>query len=213
MEYKEPKNKYGVETGEIFVRDRGEDAGTRYLFYQVVALHGEYTVTLRGISTMSVAFDGFCKQVVPIPNAWLTDKDFATPHIRVFSVFDKVWDGLDERNKKVQLDNGRPYIKICESCGGKAYLQKSTDTYIELEGERDYPFFLRESAPELAKQLDLKNGSGIFFTLVTDESGSKKRCTVIRYPDGREEEVDLKELFRDHLKTRKLRSQNNGGKI
>ena len=57
------------------------------------------------------------------------------------------------------------------------------------------PYWFSESNPEIAKQLDLEKGSGVY---AADRSfaGMEDGCRVIiRYPDGREEEAILNELL------------------
>lgn len=71
MGKKQVKNRYGVQTGDIFNwHSLHEDFGG-YSFYQVVALRGETQVAVREINQKVIAFDGHChKGVAPLPDDW-----------------------------------------------------------------------------------------------------------------------------------------------
>ena len=60
------KNRYGVKVGDIFCDKRCTNA---YFFYKVVALRGETQVAVRRIDKKCVAFDGYYKCIVPLPDA------------------------------------------------------------------------------------------------------------------------------------------------
>ncbi len=57
-------------------------------------------------------------------------------------------------------------------------------------GPNYYPDLFREHHPEIAEKLDLRSGSGVYIM------ESDRRRVVIRYPDGREQEVIWRELLK-----------------
>ena len=181
MGRKAAKNRYGVQVGDIFTQAYSYEDFDGYYFYQVIALRGETQVVVRRIMESMVAFDGHCEQVVPVPDAWVSDE---APIRRVF-------DGFGSMNR----------INICIEKGwnGFAYLDNLDSEKIHLKRRRNapcIPYWFSESNPEIAKQLDLEKGSGVY---AADRSfaGMEDGCRVIiRYPDGREEEAILDELLK-----------------
>ncbi len=56
-------------------------------------------------------------------------------------------------------------------------------------------YYFREYNPELAEQLDLEEGSGVYAVEKPFVSMGDDCPALIRYPDGREERVILRELL------------------
>ncbi len=169
------ENRYGVQVGDIFSENR---LNCNYSsFYQVVALHGESKVEVRKIDQICVAFDGYYKGIVPLPGIWQSHRT----HILT----------VQERQGESGL--------LLWICGGEhlAYLDRTeTHMYMELHERDDFPFYFRDYYPEIAEQLDLKTGSGIYavdrpFKWVDDDCRA-----MICYPDGREVETVFRELMR-----------------
>lgn len=58
-----------------------------------------------------------------------------------------------------------------------------------------FAYLFEKYNPELAKQLDLKNGSGVFAADRSFESFGDDCRAVIRYPDGRQQKAILNVLL------------------
>lgn len=176
MGKKQVKNRYGVQTGDIFNwHSLHEDFGG-YSFYQVVALRGETQVAVREINQKVIAFDGHChKGVAPLPDDWASDEILV---------------------RKVLKGNGTcgASIKITSNWLGYAYLDKS-EIYWGFDGGPGYSYRLQTYHPEIAGQLNSQNGSGVFAVDRPFEHINDDCRAVIRYTDGREQEVILKELM------------------
>ena len=83
------------------------------------------------------------------------------------------------------------------------------ETYMELHQTEDFHFYFRDSYPEIAEQLDLKTGSGVYavdkpFQWLDDDCRA-----VIRYPDGREVETVFRELMCYEKITQKMREDED----
>lgn len=172
---KKAENRYGVQVGDIFSENR---LNCNYSsFYQVVALHGESKVKVREIDRICVAFDGYYKGIVPLPGSWRSHRT----HILT-----------------VQEWQGEIGLFFVDFWGDHlAYLDRTeTYMYMELHERDDFPFYFRDYYPEIAKQLDLKTGSGVYavdrpFKWIDDDCRA-----MIRYPDGREVKTVFRELMR-----------------
>lgn len=193
MKKKTVKNRYGVQVGDIFnMRSYHEDGGG-YFFYQVIALRGETQVAVREIGSQVIAFDGVYEGVVPVPNAWISD-DVLVRKIHVTG-------NVPSTEQKTFEDNTCSIsIKIFNNWLGYADLDKmeeghSREMYLAWYNRPCFSYLFEKYNPELAKQLDLKNGSGVFaIDRPFDSSGSDCRA-VIRYPDGRQQETILNVLL------------------
>ena len=178
MGKKEVKNQYGVKVGDIFYEKHTNPC----YFYQVVALHGETKVKVCQIGKKCIAFDGYYKCIVPLPGVWISRACIC----------------------KVQGEQENPGIFLLDSFPHWATLDRA-ETYMELHQTEDFPFYFRDSYPEIAEQLDLKTGSGVYavdkpFQWLDDDSRA-----VIRYPDGREVETVFRELMCSEKITQKMR--------
>lgn len=189
MGKKEVKNRYGVQVGDIFnLASHYEDGGS-HVFYQVVALRGETQVAVRPICQKVIAFDGNNYEgEVPLPNVWCSDEILVR----------KVMEGTRTPGaglKKFEDGACGVSIKIYEGWLGYAYLDRE-EMYVYYTGfGYSYSYFLQTYHPEIAKQLDLRNGSGVFAIDRPFEGYGDDCRAAIRYPDGREQEVILKELL------------------
>lgn len=184
MGRKKAENQYGVQVGDIFSENRQNC--NRASFYQVVALHGESKVKVRKIDQICVAFDGYYKGIVPLPGSLPSDPT----HILTV----REW-------------QGKPCLSFIDSSGFCcAELDRSeTHMYMVLHENDDYPFYFRDYYPEIAEQLDLKTGSGVYavdkpFEWIDDDCRA-----LICYPDGREVETVFRELMRSD-KSQELRA-------
>lgn len=178
MGKKSVKNRYGVQVGDIFYQHRCTEDDSYYYFYQVTALRGETQAVVRQIEKRTVAFDGDYEEVVPIPDAWITEQ----------LLIRKVHSGSDTY---------RARINIYDALYGSAYLDNLNDKsmYLEYYGCPCLSYWFGKYNPETAAQLNLKKGSGVY---AVDPSfkGIRDDCAaVIRYSDGREENVIIKELL------------------
>ena len=77
---------------------------------------------------------------------------------------------------------------------------------MELHEKDGFPFYFRDYFPEIAEQLDLKTGSGVYavdkpFQWLDDDCRA-----VVRYPDGREVETVFRELMRSDKITQQVRA-------
>lgn len=172
-------NRYGVQVGNIFTQNYTTEDHTAYIFYQVIALRGETQVAVRKILKSRVAFDGRHEQVIPIPDAWASDE------ILIRKVFSGT-EGISQA--KINIEKGWLH-------GSASLYHSDREMCLEWSNGHCMPNWLREHNPEIAEQLHLEEGSGVY---VADRSqiGMKDGClVVIRYPDGREEEVILNELL------------------
>lgn len=201
MAKKKPQNRYGIKLNDIFVENWTSEDDDRYHFYQVVALRGELTVVVRQIYKKSVAFDGRYERVVPVPDAWVTDEELVR-RVQEHNSFG------ERKLYIIPKDFG-----VWSSHANLIKEDEKDEMYLEWSGGVDYPEMLRESAPEIAEQLDLKKGSGIYMidgsfehglfgTAVTALAHNNEQRALLRYPDGREEEVVLSELLHRALKSR-----------
>lgn len=187
MENKIVENRYGVQIGDIFYWHADPEDGGRCEFYQVVALRGTTQVRVRQTGSKIIAFDGDCEGVAPLPDAWVSDEIMVR----------KVYRGITEDSPDSEMPEEDLYgvsIKIYDNWLGYAYLDRE-EMYLAKQGKSCFAEMLRESNPELAKQLDLQNGSGVFAVDRPFESVEDDCRSLIRYPDGEEEKVILKELL------------------
>ena len=185
MGKKEVKNRYGVKVGDIFCDKRCTNA---YFFYKVVALRGETQVAVRRIDKKCIAFDGYYKCIVPLPDAEVA---------RVYIC-------------KVRGDQDKPYIVVRHSPSPFLWTHcaalEREKTFMELHEKDGFPFYFRDYYPEIAEQLDLKTGSGVYavdkpFQWLDDDCRA-----VVRYPDGREVETVFRELMRSDKITQQVRA-------
>ncbi len=175
MGKKATENRYGVQVGDIFVQHcYFEDFGS-YNFYQVTALRGETQVVVRPIKKKWIAFDGDNEEVAPIPGAWMSEETLVR----------KVYDGS---NIEIHIEGGW--------CGWAfLYDPDSGRKYKEWSAGVNVAYLFERYNPEIAGQLDLEKGSGVYivdgvFGRIGDDC-----LAEIRYPDGRKQEVTLRELL------------------
>lgn len=187
MGKKTVKNRYGVQVGDIFNWKSHHEDGGGYSFYQVIALRGETQVMVREIGSKVIAFDGVYEGVAPISDAWISDKvlvrkvcaDGSTPNagLKMFE------DGICGVS-----------IKIENNWLGYAYLDRK-ELYLAWNNGPNFAYIFGKYNRELAKQLDLQNGSGVFAVDRPFESYGDDCYAVIRYPDGREQKTVLSILL------------------
>ena len=187
MGKKTVKNRYGVQIGDIFNRESHHEDGGGYSFYQVIALRGETQVVVREIRSEVIAFDGIYEGVAPVPDAWISDKIFVK---KVYA------DGSTPDAGLKMFEDGicSVSIKIADNWFGYAHLDRKK-MYLEWYNGPSFAYVFKKYNPELAKQLDLKNGSGVFAVDRPFESYGDDCPAVIRYPDGREQEAILNILL------------------
>lgn len=178
MAKKQAVNKYGVQVGDIFAQNFYTEDSDTYYFFQVIALRGQTQVVVKETESKIIAFDGKYVELVPNPGEWIFGRE-------------------KELIRRVNpAGKGRVEIVVEGGMRGSAYLEKGK-RYLAKGLAAYWSHWLENSKrPELAEQLDLKKGSGIF--AVDGFFGSKIKTdsrAVIRYPDGREEEIFLKDLF------------------
>ena len=175
MGRKKVENQYGVQVGDIFSENRQNCNSAS--FYQVVALHGESKVKVREIDQICVAFDGYYKGIVPLPGIW------PSPRTHILTV--REWQGNPCLNFTDTWDFHWPVLDRSE-----------IHMYMVLHERDGFPFYFRDYYPEIAEQLDLKTGSGVYavdkpFEWIDDDCRA-----LICYPDGREVETVFRELLR-----------------
>ena len=172
----EKKNQYGVQIGDIFSRMYIQKGRHFYGFYQVVALRGKTQVVVREIGGGVVAFDGRYEEVAPVPDAWVSEKTLI---------------------RQVKDISGTLYIKIRSDWASTAYLEPDTQEYLFWSDiDPNMANCLREYHPELAKRLHIEDGTGVYAVDKPFVSMDDDCPALIRYPDGREEKVSLRELLR-----------------
>ncbi len=185
MGKKKVENQYGVQVGDIFSENSLNCNSSS--FYQVVALRGESKVEVRKIDQICVAFDGYYKVIVPVPGCW------QSPRTHILTV--REWQG------KIGLFFvdflGRHWAELDRA---------ETHVYMELHEKEDFPFYFRNCYPEIAEQLDLKTGSGVYavdkpFKWIDDDYR-----VIIRYPHGREVETVFRELMRSDKTSQESRA-------
>lgn len=172
----EKKKQHGVQVGDIFNRMYVYEDRRFYSFYQVVALRGrgKTKVEVREIGSGTIAFDGHYEEVVPIPNAWVSEKT------------------LVRRIKKI---SGTFYIGIGQDWMSRAYLEPDEREYRTWsDNGPSMANCFQKYHPELAGQLYLYD-SGVYAVDRPFRSVDDDCPALIRYPDGREEKVVLRELF------------------
>lgn len=178
MEKKNVKNRYGVQVGDIFNQQCYYQDGGEYHFYQVTVLRGETQVVVREIDKKTIAFDKYYQKVVPIPNAWISDQVLVR----------KLHCGSDTSRARIYIDDG---------WNSTAWLDNldSEGMYLEYSEGPCMAYWFNKYNPEIAGQLRLKKGSGVYAVDRSFEGIGDDCPAVIRYPDGREEGVILKELL------------------
>lgn len=186
MAKKTVKNRYGVQAGDIFNWKSHHEDGGGYTFYQVIALRGETQVAVKKIGSKVIAFDGNYEGVVPMPDSWISDEILvrkvhssgSTPDagLKIFE------DGICNASIRIS-DNWLGYAHLDRE---EMYLSSQRSHFTEL---------LQKYQPDIAKQLDLNQGTGIFAIDRPFESYGDDCCAVIRYPDGKEQEVIIKDLL------------------
>lgn len=185
----EKKKQDNVQIGDIFHRMYVYEDRRFYRFYQVIALRGrgKTKVEVREIAGGVTAFDGRYENVVPIPGAWVSEKTFI---------------------KKIKKISGTFYIGIGQDWAGKAYLEPDMQEYLcWSDNGPNMANCFREYHPELAAQLHLEENTRVYATERPFRSMGDDCPALIRYPDGREEKVLLKELL--HYEEQMQRSQGD----
>ena len=189
MGKKEVKNKYGVQEGDIFIE--GYLNGCQY--YQVTALRGDTKIALREIEQSCVAFDGYYECLVPMKNKWAS----CTVHI----CEPQISTGSD---RKLMVDVSEPLL--CTKLYRLAWLYRE-DIYLACMKNAHFPFYFRDTYPEIAVQLDLRKGSGVYakdkpFKWLDDDSSA-----IIRYLDGSENEIPFQDLMCSKKITKKVKKE------
>ncbi|MCI8614869.1 MAG: hypothetical protein HFJ01_07180 [Lachnospiraceae bacterium] len=191
MKKKTVKNRYGVQVGDIFRRHCCHEDVRYYFFYQVIALRGETQVVVRQIGGKVIAFDRFYERVVPVQNAWASDEIL----VRKVHAVEKV---PDAEPKTFEDNICSIMIKVsCNGWSGYAHLDKQPEKemYLEWCNGPCLSYLFEKYNPELAKQLNLYNGSGVFAADRPFKSCDDDCRAVIRYPDGRQQETTLSVLL------------------
>lgn len=183
MKKKTVKNRYGVQIGDIFDRNPCYEEVYDHYFYQVIALRGETQVVVREIGKKVIAFDGIYEGAAPVPDTWISDEVL----VRKVCVNRALYEG----------DTDRISIRVADcryNCN--AYLEKK-EMHLAwyYNGGPTFADIFKKYNPELAKQLDLKNGSGVFAADRPFESIADDCRAIIRYPDGRQQETILNVLL------------------
>ena len=179
MGKKKVKNRYDVQVGDIF--SKNSENSSYSIFLQVVALHGKTKVDVRELRQRCIEFDGHYKGIVPLPDNWVWDRE------RILTVRERE-DKLGVVFKNVF---GYQWVELDRT---------ETHMYMELHEDDDCPFYFRDYCPEIAEQLDLKTGLGVYAVskpLELEWFINDDDChAIIRYPDGREDETVFRELMR-----------------
>lgn len=135
---------------------------------------------VRQIGGKNIAFDRFYERVVPVPNAWASDEIL----VRKVHTVEKV-------------PSAEPSIKVYNSWLGYAHLDKQPEKkmYLNWCNGPCFSYLFEKYNPELAKQLNLYNGSGVFAADRPFKSCDDDCRAIIRYPDGRQQETTLSVLL------------------
>lgn len=176
MARKTVKNRYGIQVGDHFVTDSYSESGSS-CFYRVIRLRGETQVVVREVKSKIVAFDKRYLGLVPVPE--FPDANGGGEYVR----------RVDSSGIS---DDKDIHIYIYKTLGGRAKLFKGI---FHLSYNTVFSYMLMQYQPELAEQLDLRNGSGIFAVDDCFRSIGDACPALICYPDGREETVILSELL------------------
>ena len=172
-EGKKMQTEHGVQIGDIFCQRASYEDFDSCSFYQVVSLRGKTQVAVRKIKEAVIAFDHFHEGVVPVKDSWVNDE----------ILFRKVGYRYD----------GERYITVESGWQGNAYLDVG-EMHI-LSGRSPFAETLCEYRPDIAEQLDLKQGSGVFSIDKPFDSIADNCRAVVRYPNGDQQEVILSELL------------------
>lgn len=168
---KKMETEHGVQIGDIFSWSRTYEDFSACGFYQVVSLRGKTQVAVREIENAVIAFDGLHQEgIAPIKDSWVND---------------------EIRFRKVCYYDGKPYIK--DDFGWPADL--GTEEMYIIHGISAFTKELCKYHPDIADQLDLKQGSGVFAIDRPFNSIADNCRAVIRYPNGEQQEVILSELL------------------
>ncbi len=187
MGKKETENRYGVQVGDVFAEKSDYEDGTGLGFYQVVRLKGETQVVLKQIDSLCTAFDLHAYVKVPVYDSWTNGEEM----VRKIGI----WERTDP---ETELTKREIWVNISQSRGfgvPYAYLYDKSQRYIGSEGFL-YPFqdeICREF-PAI-EQFELSEGSGIFAENKPFGRFYDNCPVIIRYPDGREERNNLKNMF------------------
>lgn len=189
MGKKEAKNKYGVQINDIFIY--GYLNGCNY--YQVIELCGETKITVREIEKSCIAFDGYYECLAPMKNRWASSI-VRTRELQIST----------DSDRKLLIDVSESVLGM--TMYGLAWLYRE-ETYLAYKKYEHFPFYFRDAYPEIAVQLDLRKGSGVYakdepFTWLDDDI-----LAVIRYPDGREDEIPFQVLMCSNKITEEMRKQ------
>ncbi len=189
MGKKEVKNKYGVQEGDIF--NYGYLNGCNY--YQVIALRGETKIAVREVEQSCVAFDGYYECLAPMKNQWASaDVHICEPQISTDS------------DRELMIDVSESLL--CTKLYRLAWLYRE-NKYLACMKKEHFPFYFRDAYPEIAVQLDLRKGSGVYakdkpFKWLDDDSPA-----IIRYPDGSENEISFQDLMCSKKITKKVKKE------
>lgn len=186
MARKTAQNRYGVQIGDIFNWKSHHEDGGGYDFYQVVALRGETQIVVREIKSQVIAFDGVHEGVVPAPDSWISDEILVRKVQSGESAPDAGLKAFEDGICSVS-------IKISDNWLGYAHLDRK-EMYVSSERSL-FAELLQKYHPNIAKQFDLERGTGVFAVDRAFVSYGDDCRAVIRYPDGKEQEVILKDLL------------------
>lgn len=189
MGKKKVENRYGVQVGDVFAeKSLLNDAGCSYVhFYQVMRLRGETQVVLKRINSLYTAFDLYDAVHVPVCGSWMEDAEELTRKVILT-------ERTDSETKNVEKHIW-VYIERMQGVWSQ-----TADLY---DANRQYTssgfLYALEDAvcsqfPEM-KKFDLRKGSGIFAVDQPFDDIYDDCPVVIRYPDGKEERSNLKDLF------------------
>ena len=189
MGKKKVENRYGVQVGDVFVeKSYLNDAGISYVhFYQVMRLRGETQVVLKRIHSLYTAFDLHDVVHVPVLGSWIEDAEELTRKVILT-------ERTDPETKNVEKDIW-VYIERMQSVWSAIASLYDANRQYTSSGFH----YLQEKAvcsqfPEL-EQFDLRKGSGIFAVDQPFDDIYDDCPVVIRYPDGKEKQSNLKDLF------------------
>lgn len=189
MGKKAVKNKYGIQTGDIF--NHGFLNGCCY--YQVVELRGETKIVVREIEQNCIAFDGYYECLAPIKNQWAS----CNVHICEPQIF-------TNSDRKLIIDVSE--LLLGTNFYRSAWLYRE-EAYLACKKDEHFPLYFRDAYPEIAVRLDLRKGSGVYaadkpFKWLDDDG-----YAVIRYPDGEEDEMSFQDLICSKKITKKVKRE------
>lgn len=184
---KKAKNRYGIQAGDVFVERTYFEDWRSFDFYQVMRLRGETQVVLKQIHGLYTAFDLHDFVKVPVHDSW-TDAEEMVRRVGMREITEpgtkqvkqKIWVNISQL-RGLGIPKGYLYDKNQQYIGSESFLYPVEDE-------------ICRQFPEI-KQFKLSEGSGIFAVDRPFNSFYEDCPVIIRYPNGREEQSNLKDLF------------------